>query len=131
MKSESIADGILKNGKICEKSSSKQGVIYGIIGQVKYFDKKKNKSVIESLELAINYDKDLRKFVFSFADKTIKKSLFNYKDFNDHFSAGPMVDTETVPITIYSLSDLPKKSSKVFKLKYDKVGNLPSQKKKR
>ena len=121
---------ILKNGKICEKSSSKQGVIYGIIGQVKYFDKKKNKSVIESLELAINYDKDLRKFVFSFADKTIKKSLFNYKDFNDHFSAGPMVDTETVPITIYSLSDLPKKSSKVFKLKYDKVGNLPSQKKK-
>lgn len=103
---------ILKNGKICEKSSSKQGVIYGIIGQVKYFDKNKNKSVTESLELAINYDKDLRKFVFSFADKTIKKSLFNYKDFNDHFSAGPMVDTETVPITIYSLSDLPKKSSK-------------------
>ena len=103
---------ILKNGKICEKSSSKQGVIYGIIGQVKYFDKKKNKSVIDCLELAINYDKDVRKFVFSFSDWGIKKSLHKSRDFSDHFWAGPIVDTKTVPITIYSLSDSPKKSSK-------------------
>ena len=64
---------ILKHGRISEKSSSKEGVIYGIIGQVEYFDKKKNKNVVESVELAINFDKDKRKFVFSFADKTIKK----------------------------------------------------------
>ena len=64
---------ILKNGRISEKSSSKEGVIYGIIGQVEYFDKKKNKNVTESVELAINFDKDKRKFVFSFADKAIKK----------------------------------------------------------
>ena len=103
---------ILKHGKICEKSSSKEGVIYGIIGQVEYFDKKKNKNVIESVELAINYDKDSRKFVFSFADKSIKKSLFNNRDINDTFSVCPIVDTETVPITVYSLSETPILSSK-------------------
>ena len=103
---------ILKHGKICEKSSSKEGVIYGIIGQVEYFDKKKNKNVIESVELAINYDKDSRKFVFSFADKSIKKSLFNNRDINDTFSVCPIVDTKTVPITIYSLSETPILSSK-------------------
>lgn len=102
---------ILKHGKICEKSSSKEGVIYGIIGQVEYFDKKKNKNVIESVELAINYDKDSRKFVFSFADKSIKKSLFNNRDINDTFSVCPIVDTETVPITVYSLSETPILSS--------------------
>lgn len=103
---------ILKHGKICEKSSSKEGVIYGIIGQVEYFDKKKNKNVIESVELAINYDTDSRKFVFSFADKSIKKSLFNNRDINDTFSVCPIVDTETVPITVYSLSETPVLSSK-------------------
>ena len=103
---------ILKNGKICEKSSSKEGVIYGIIGQVEYFDKKKNKIVKESVELAINYDNDTRKFVFSFADKAIKKSLLNNRDIIDNFSACPIVDTKTVPITIYRISENTDLSSK-------------------
>mgnify|MGYP003291932779 CR=1 FL=1 len=102
---------ILRNGKICEKSSSKEGVIYGIVGQVEYFDSKKNKNVIESVELAINFDKDTRKFVFSFADKAIKKSLLLNKDFSGNFSACPIVDTETVPITIYRIAEYTKKTS--------------------
>lgn len=106
---------ILKNGKISEKSSSKEGVIYGVIGQVEYYDEKKKKTVNESVELAINFDKDTRKFVFSFADKGIKKSLFNYKDLNDHFSADPIVDTETVPITICRISEYTKMSSNINK----------------
>lgn len=95
---------ILRHGKICEKSSSSKGVIYGIIGQVEYFDENKNRNVIESVELAINYDKDSRKFVFSFSDWEIKKSLFDYRDLIDNSLACPIVDTETVPITVYSLS---------------------------
>jgi len=63
---------ILKNGKISEKSYSKEGLIYGIIGQVEYFEESKGKIVRESVELAINFDKDKRKYVFSFADKYIK-----------------------------------------------------------
>lgn len=93
---------ILRNGKICEKSSSKKGVVYGIIGQVEYFDDKKQKSVKEAVELAVNYDSDKRKFVFSFADKVIKKSLLFGRD-SDNFSACPIADTETVSITTYNL----------------------------
>ena len=94
---------IIKNGEICEKSSSKKGVIYGIIGQVEYFDTGKNKTVRECVELAINFDKDTKKFVFSFSDFKIKKSLFDNRDF-DNSLACQIVDTETVPITTYSLS---------------------------
>lgn len=65
---------LLKNGKIAEKSSSSKGVIYGIIGQIEYVNDK-NKKVKEAVELAINFDKDTRKFVFSFSDWEIKKSL--------------------------------------------------------
>lgn len=93
---------ILKKGKIAEKSSSSKGVIYGIIGQVEYVNDK-NKVVNEAVELAINYDKDTRKFLFSFSDWEIKKSLFSYRDLIDNSLACPIVDTETVPITIYSL----------------------------
>lgn len=93
---------ILRNGKICEKSSSKKGVVYGIIGQVEYFDDKKQKSVKEAVELAVNYDSDKRKFVFSFADSPIKKSLLFGRD-SDNFSACPIADTETVSITTYNL----------------------------
>lgn len=100
---------ILNKGRICEKSSSSKGVIYGIIGQIEYFDEEKQKTVKESVELAINFDKDSRKFVFSFADKAIKKSLLNNRDF-DNFSACPIVDTETVPITIFSLPQTINKS---------------------
>ncbi len=94
---------ILANGKICEKSSSKQGVIYGIIGQVEYFDEEKNKTIKECVELAINFDKDTRKFVFSFSDFKIKKSLPSDRDFGNSLAC-PIVDTETVPITTYSLA---------------------------
>ena len=94
---------ILRHGKICEKSSSKNGVIYGVIGQVEYLDDK-NRLVKEAVELAINYDNEARKFVFSFADKAIKKSLFDYRDLIGNFSACQIVYTETVPITVYSLS---------------------------
>lgn len=94
---------LLKNGKIAEKSSSSKGVIYGIVGQVEYVNDK-NKKVKEVVELAINYDKDTRKFVFSFSDWEIKKSLLNNRDL-DNSLACPIVDTETVPITVYSLSE--------------------------
>ena len=100
---------ILKNGKICEKSSSKKGVIYGIIGRVEYFDEKQKKIIRESVELAINFDNSTRKFVFSFADKLIKKSLLG-RD-SDNFSACPIVDTETVPITVYRISETAEKST--------------------
>ena len=73
---------ILKNGKLSEKSMTKEGVIFGIIGQVEYFDDKKNKTVREYVELAINFDKDTRKYVFSFSDDKIKKSLPASKDFS-------------------------------------------------
>lgn len=73
---------ILKHGKISEKSSSNKGAVYGIIGQVEYFDETKNKAVRESVELAVNFDKDTRKYVFSFADYQIKKSLLENKDFS-------------------------------------------------
>lgn len=91
-------------GKICEKSSSRKGVIYGVIGQVKYFDRKKGKDVVEAVELAINFDEQSKKYVFSFADKPIKKSLLSNRDFGN-FSACPIVDTETVPITAFSILD--------------------------
>ena len=107
---------ILKNGRICEKSSSKEGVIYGIIGQVEYFDEEKQKNVKESVELAINFDYFSRKFVFSFGNFLIKKSLSNNRDF-DNSLACPIVDTKTVPITIYRIAELPKKSS--IKLDYN------------
>ncbi len=97
---------ILMKGKICEKSSSKKGVIYGVIGQVKYFDRKKGRNVVEAVELAINFDEQSKKYVFSFADKTIKKSLPDSRDFGN-FSACQIVDTETVPITAFSISDDP------------------------
>ncbi len=93
---------ILKHGKLVERSSSSKGVIYGIIGQIEYTNDK-NKVVKEAVELAINYDKDTRKFVFSFSDWEIKKSLFNYRDLIDNSLACPIVDTKTVPITVYSI----------------------------
>ena len=101
---------LLKNGKIAEKSSSSKGVVYGIVGQVEYVNDK-NKKVKAAVELAINYDKDTRKFVFSFSDWEIKKSLLNNRDL-DNSLACPIVDTETVPITVYSLSETPILSSK-------------------
>lgn len=103
-------ESLLKYGKICEKSSSKQGVIYGIIGQVEYFDSVKNKTVKECVELAINFDKEKRKYVFSFSDFAIKKSLPYNKD-SDNFLACLIPDTETVCITVYSLLDSTKKST--------------------
>ena len=81
---------ILKNGRICEKSSSMEGVIYGIIGQVEYFDETKQKTVKESVELAINFDNDSRKFVFSFGNFAIKKSLLDSRDLLTTFLACPV-----------------------------------------
>ena len=98
---------ILRNGKISEKSMSKEGVIYGIIGQVEYYDDEKNKTVRETVEIAINFDASKRKYVFSFSDKSIKKSLFDYRDLIDNFSACPIVDTETVPITTNTITRTP------------------------
>ena len=105
---------ILKNGRISEKSSSKKGVIYGVIGRVKYFDDTKNKEVVESVELAINYDKDLRKYVFSFANAAIKKSLLTGKDsFMVTFEAYPVgaCKAEAVSTTAASIPQTIKKSN--------------------
>lgn len=67
---------ILKNGILCEKSKSKEGVIYGVCGQIQYFNKKENKIKKEMIELAINFDKESKKFLFSVSsDIEIKKSL--------------------------------------------------------
>ncbi len=101
---------LLRNGKICEKSSSKKGVIYGIVGRVEYFDEKKQKKITEVVELAINYDEQKRKFVFSFCDYGIKKSLLNGRD-SDNFLACPIADTETASITVYRISETAEKST--------------------
>lgn len=102
---------IIKNGVLCEKSKTSSGVIYGVIGQVEYTNKS-GKVVKEAIELAINYDESTDKFVFSFSNYEIKKSLLLNKDFNDNFLACPIVDTETVPITIYRIAEYKKMSSK-------------------
>ncbi len=106
---------ILKNGRICEKSSSSKGVIYGIIGQIEYFDEGKQKTVKESVELAINYDKETRKYVFSFANFIIKKSIPSSMDFKStSFLACPVGACKaeafsTTNINVYPIEDDVKK----------------------
>ena len=113
---------LLEKGRISEKSWKREGLVYGIIGQVEY--KRSDGAVVhECVELAVAYDKAKRQFVLSFSDipltvkkkskKNIKKALPSGRVYGN-FGACQIVDartkaavnlryTATVPITAYSM----------------------------
>lgn len=79
---------ILKNGKLLFKSYRREyeyneetgekgkhlpnkHMTYGVVCRIKYFDKKKNKNVIEPVELVIAYDEEQQNYVLSFTDYEI------------------------------------------------------------
>ena len=117
---------LLENGRLSEKSRSKKGVVYGVIGQVKY-ERNDGIEVRECVELAVAYDEEKRQFVLSFSDipltvkkkskKNIKKALPSGRAFGN-FEACPIVDAVTVPITIYSMTDSAKKVKQKNKKKW-------------
>lgn len=83
---------ILKNGKLLYKSYRREyeydketgvkgkylphkNVTYGILCRIKYFDKDKNKNVIEPVELVIAYDEEKKNYVLSFTDYNINVNV--------------------------------------------------------
>ena len=79
---------ILKYGKLLYKSYRREyeydketgekgrhlpnkNVTYGVVCRIKYFDKEKNKNVVEPLELVIAYDEEKENYVLSFTDYDI------------------------------------------------------------
>ena len=121
---------LLKNGRISEKSRSKEGVVYGVIGRVEY-TRKDGEKARECVELAVAYDKKGKRFVLSFGSYSdIKKSLQKSRDFGN-FGACQIVDawtdaavnpryTITVPITVYSVSDNSEKINRKNKDLFEK-----------
>lgn len=55
-------------------SNLKLGVIY--------YDKAKDKDITCGLEIVVAWNNERKRFVFSFIDRQIKKSLLNSKDFS-------------------------------------------------
>jgi hypothetical protein len=75
--------------RISEKSSSNEGVIYGVVGQIQYYNKNEDRIIKEAVELAINYDDNRKKYFFSVsANEEIKKSFPKGKDFLALFLVG-------------------------------------------
>lgn len=117
---------LLKHGRISEKSRPKEGMVYGVIGQVEYF-RNDGRKIREYVELAVAYDKAKKQFVLSFSEiptkAGIKKALPKKGGLSGNFWACPIVDarpelvitlldTVTVPITIYSISDDSEKNNR-------------------
>ena len=63
-------------------SNLKLGVIY--------YDKAKDKDITCGLEIVVAWDNERKRFVFSFIDRQIKKSLLNSKDFSATCEASPI-----------------------------------------
>ena len=97
----SFVEDVLKNGILFMKSrkynhawsldkiSERERTTYGIINKVTYFDKKKNKNITCGMEIVVAWDNERKRFVFSFIDRQIKKSLLFNKDFQTTtFEAG-------------------------------------------
>ena len=89
----SFVEPILKNGILYMKSRKynhtwtldkvpeRERTTYGIINKVTYTDTRhNNKQVTCGLEIVVAWDAERKRFVFSFIDRDIKKSLLNSKD---------------------------------------------------
>lgn len=90
----SFVEPILKNGILFMKSRKynhswslenvpeRERTTYGIINKVGYFDEDKNKEMIFGLEIVVAWDNERKRFVFSFIDRQIKKSLHKSRNFS-------------------------------------------------
>lgn len=89
----SFVEPILKNGILYMKSRKynhtwtldkvpeRERTTYGILNKVTYTDTRhNNKQVTCGLEIVVAWDAERKRFVFSFIDRQIKKSLLNSKD---------------------------------------------------
>jgi len=86
--------------RISEKSSSNEGVIYGVVGQIQYYNKNEDRIIKEAVELAINYDDNRKKYFFSVsANEEIKKSFPKGKDFLALFLVGQIPNENVLSIT--------------------------------
>jgi hypothetical protein len=65
-----------------DKVPQRERTTYGIINKVIYYDKAKDKDITCGLEIVVAWDNERKRFVFSFIDRQIKKSLLNSKDFS-------------------------------------------------
>lgn len=95
----SFVEPILKNGILFMKSRKynhawsldkvpqRERTTYGIINKVIYYDKAKDKDITCGLEIVVAWDNERKRFVFSFIDRQIKKSLLNSKDSSTSFEA--------------------------------------------
>lgn len=111
----SFVEPILKNGILYMKSRKynhtwtldkvpeRERTTYGIINKVTYTDTRhNNKQVTCGLEIVVAWDNERKRFVFSFIDRQIKKSLLNNKDFQaTTFEVGQVgaCDTEALSTT--------------------------------
>lgn len=111
----SFVEPILKNGILYMKSRKynhtwtldkvpeRERTTYGIINKVTYTDTRhNNKQVTCGLEIVVAWDAERKRFVFSFIDRQIKKSLLNSKDIKTTaFEVGQVgaCDTEALSTT--------------------------------
>ena len=111
----SFVEPILKNGILYMKSRKynhtwtldkvpeRERTTYGIINKVTYTDTRhNNKQVTCGLEIVVAWDAERKRFVFSFIDRQIKKSLLNSKDLKTTaFEVGQVgaCDTEALSTT--------------------------------
>ena len=94
-----FVEPILKNGILFMKSRKynhswsldkipqRERTTYGIINKVSYYDDVKNKNIVCGLEIVVAWDNEHKRFVLSFIDRPIKKSLLRCKDFSTSFEA--------------------------------------------
>lgn len=113
----SFVEPILKNGILFMKSRKynhawtldkvpeRERTTYGIINKVTYTDTRhNNKQVTCGLEIVVAWDDEKKRFVFSFIDRQIKKSLLNSKDIKTTaFEVGQVGACETEALSTTDL----------------------------
>lgn len=113
----SFVEPILKNGILYMKSRKynhtwtldkvpeRERTTYGIINKVTYTDTRhNNKQVTCGLEIVVAWDAERKRFVFSFIDRQIKKSLLNSKDIKTTaFEVGQVGACETEALSTTDL----------------------------
>lgn len=95
----SFVEPVLKNGVLFMKSRKynhswtldkvpeRERTTYGIINKVSFHDDRKGKDVECGLEIVVAWDSERKRFVFSFIDRQIKKSLPYDRDLSATFWA--------------------------------------------
>lgn len=107
----SFVEPILKNGILfmtsrkynhawsLDKVPQRERTTYGIINKVIYYDEAKDKDITCGLEIVVAWDNERKRFVFSFIDRQIKKSLLKSKDSSTSFEACQVGGCNAEPVS--------------------------------